>query len=110
MFIDRITRVEPEPWVVKPNGWIEAEYDVPPDAWYFRAEGAPAAPLSIILEIALQPCGWLAAYMGSALKSKKDLRFRNLGGRANPLSRDFAGFENRVRQNAAYQRLPRPAT
>ena len=82
MFIDRITRVEPEPWVVKPNGWIEAEYDVSPDAWYFRAEGAPAAPLSIILEIALQPCGWLAAYLGSALKSKKDLRFRNLGGRA----------------------------
>jgi 3-hydroxymyristoyl/3-hydroxydecanoyl-(acyl carrier protein) dehydratase len=82
MFIDRITKVEPEPWVVKPNGWIEAEYDVPPDAWYFRAEGAPAAPLSIILEIALQPCGWLAVYMGSALKSKKDLRFRNLGGRA----------------------------
>jgi 3-hydroxymyristoyl/3-hydroxydecanoyl-(acyl carrier protein) dehydratase/malonyl CoA-acyl carrier protein transacylase len=82
MFIDRITKVEPEPWVVKPNGWIEAEYDVSPDAWYFRAEGAPAAPLSIILEIALQPCGWLAVYMGSALKSKKDLRFRNLGGRA----------------------------
>ena len=83
MFIDRITQVEPEPWVVKPNGWVEAEYDVSPDAWYFRAEGAPAAPLSIILEIALQPCGWLAAYMGSALKSKKDLRFRNLGGRAS---------------------------
>jgi len=82
MFIDRITRVEPEPWVVKPNGWIEAEYDVPPQAWYFRAEGAPAAPIAIIMEIALQPCGWLAAYMGSALKSDKDLRFRNLGGRA----------------------------
>jgi 3-hydroxymyristoyl/3-hydroxydecanoyl-(acyl carrier protein) dehydratase len=82
MFIDRITRVEPEPWVVKPNGWIEAEYDVAPEAWYFRAERAPTAPISIILEIALQPCGWLAAYMGSALKSEKDLRFRNLGGRA----------------------------
>jgi 3-hydroxymyristoyl/3-hydroxydecanoyl-(acyl carrier protein) dehydratase len=83
LFIDRITQIEPEPWVVKPNGWIEAEYDVSPDAWFFRAEGAPAAPLSIILEIALQPCGWLAAYMGSALKSEKDLRFRNLGGRAS---------------------------
>jgi 3-hydroxymyristoyl/3-hydroxydecanoyl-(acyl carrier protein) dehydratase len=89
MFIDRITQVEPEPWVVKPNGWIEAEYDVPPAAWYFRAEGAPAAPFSIILEIALQPCGWLASYMGSALKSEKDLRFRNLGGRAS-LYREFS--------------------
>jgi PfaB family protein len=82
MFIDRITQVLPEPWVLKPDGWIEAEYDVSPDAWYFRAEGAPTAPISIIMEIALQPCGWLAAYMGSALKSNKDLRFRNLGGRA----------------------------
>ena len=82
MFIDRITQVQPEPWVVKPDGWIEAEYDVSPDAWYFRAEGAPKAPISIILEIALQPCGWLAAYVGSALRSKQDLRFRNLGGRA----------------------------
>ncbi len=89
MFIDRITQVEPEPWVVKPDGWIEAEYDVSPDAWYFRAEGAPAAPFSIILEIALQPCGWLASYMGSALKSEKDLRFRNLGGRAS-LYREFS--------------------
>jgi 3-hydroxymyristoyl/3-hydroxydecanoyl-(acyl carrier protein) dehydratase len=35
-----------------------------------------------MLEIALQPCGWLAAYMGSALHSQNDLRFRNLGGTA----------------------------
>jgi 3-hydroxymyristoyl/3-hydroxydecanoyl-(acyl carrier protein) dehydratase len=35
-----------------------------------------------MLEIALQPCGWLAAYMGSALRSQNDLRFRNLGGSA----------------------------
>ncbi|MGD9323657.1 MAG: beta-ketoacyl synthase N-terminal-like domain-containing protein [Desulfobacterales bacterium] len=82
MFIDRITQVQPEPWVLKPGGWITAEYDIPPDAWYFRAEGASTAPISIILEIALQPCGWLAAYVGSALRSKQDLRFRNLGGRA----------------------------
>ena len=39
-------------------------------------------PLCILNEIALQPCGWSAAYMGSALKSSHDLRFRNLGGHA----------------------------
>ena len=39
-------------------------------------------PFCILLEIALQPCGWLAAYMGSALKSDQDLKFRNLGGEA----------------------------
>ena len=30
----------------------------------------------------LQPCGWLAAYMGSALTSDIDVSFRNLGGTA----------------------------
>jgi len=82
LLIDRVLSAEPEPWVLKPDGWIEAECDVDPDAWYFRAERTPAMPISILLEIALQPCGWLAAYMGSALRSQKDLRFRNLGGTA----------------------------
>jgi len=79
-FIDRITSIEPEQWFLKPDGWVEAEYDVNPDAWYFKANRTPSMPYCIINEIALQPCGWLAAYMGLALKSQKDLRFRNLGG------------------------------
>jgi 3-hydroxymyristoyl/3-hydroxydecanoyl-(acyl carrier protein) dehydratase len=74
--------MQPPAWVLEPDGWIQAKYDVPPDAWYFKADRTPAVPISIILEIALQPCGWLAAYMGSALKSDQDLRFRNLGGTA----------------------------
>jgi 3-hydroxymyristoyl/3-hydroxydecanoyl-(acyl carrier protein) dehydratase len=82
LLIDRIITAEPEPWILKPDGWIEAEVDIDPNAWFFRSDRTPAAPISILLEIALQPCGWLAAYMGSALKSRCDLRFRNLGGRA----------------------------
>ncbi|CAB1057467.1 omega-3 polyunsaturated fatty acid synthase subunit, PfaB / omega-3 polyunsaturated fatty acid synthase subunit, PfaC [Olavius sp. associated proteobacterium Delta 1] len=82
LLIDRIVKAEPEPWVLKPDGWIEAECDVQPNAWYFHAERSPAVPISILLELALQPCGWLAAYMGSALRSQNDLRFRNLGGQA----------------------------
>jgi 3-hydroxymyristoyl/3-hydroxydecanoyl-(acyl carrier protein) dehydratase len=39
-------------------------------------------PFCILLEIALQPCGWLAAYAGSALHSDDRLFFRNLGGTA----------------------------
>jgi len=39
-------------------------------------------PFSVLLEIALQPCGWLAAYLGSALTSPTDLKFRNRGGSA----------------------------
>ncbi|RPH50128.1 MAG: type I polyketide synthase [Desulfobacteraceae bacterium] len=82
LFMDRITAIEPEPWILKPGGWIEAEYDVPPDAWYFRANRSLSMPFAVLLETALQPCGWLAAYMGSALKSSRDLKFRNLGGNA----------------------------
>jgi len=79
-FIDRIVSIEPEQWRLEPDGWVEAEYDVRPDAWYFKANKNPFMPYCIINEIALQTCGWLAAYMGSALKSQKDLKFRNLGG------------------------------
>ena len=81
-FMDRVTAVEPPPWVLKPGGWVEAQYDVPADGWYFAADGSGIMPLCVLLEIALQPCGWLAAYAGSALRSDKDLKFRNLGGRA----------------------------
>jgi 3-hydroxymyristoyl/3-hydroxydecanoyl-(acyl carrier protein) dehydratase len=81
-FLDRIVSVEPEAWALKPGGWIEAQYDVSPDEWYFKADRSSFMPFCVLLEIALQPCGWLAAYLGSALRSEKDLKFRNLGGNA----------------------------
>jgi PfaB family protein len=84
-FLDRITRIEAEPWRMVEGGTIEAEYDVPSDAWYFAADRQPAMPFAVLLEAALQPCGWLAAYMGSALASPVDLSFRNLGGSATLL-------------------------
>jgi 3-hydroxymyristoyl/3-hydroxydecanoyl-(acyl carrier protein) dehydratase len=39
----------------------------------------------VLLETALQACGWVAAFMGSALSSDEPLRFRNLGGSARQL-------------------------
>ena len=86
-FLDRIVRIEGcEPWQMVAGGTIEAEYYVPPDAWYFDAERAAVMPFAILLEVALQPCGWLAAYLGSALTSPVDLSFRNLGGTAELLA------------------------
>jgi acyl transferase domain-containing protein/3-hydroxymyristoyl/3-hydroxydecanoyl-(acyl carrier protein) dehydratase len=82
LFIDRIIAAEPKPWILQPDGWIEAQYDVRTDDWYFYANRLPVMPISILMEIVLQPCGWLAAYMGSALHSEKDLKFRNLQGSA----------------------------
>ena len=81
-FLDRITAVTGEPFVLKAGAACVAEYDVPPDAWFFESNRSTRMPFSILLEIALQPCGWLAAYCGSALTSPNDLSFRNLGGQA----------------------------
>jgi 3-hydroxymyristoyl/3-hydroxydecanoyl-(acyl carrier protein) dehydratase len=55
---------------------------VPPDAWYFGANRQKAMPFSVLLEAALQPCGFLAAYAGSALTTDEPLSFRNLDGTA----------------------------
>ncbi len=81
-FLDRIVRIEAQPWVMQAGGVIEAEYEVPSDAWYFEANRQETIPFAVLLEIALQPCGWFAAYLGSALTSAVDLSFRNLGGSA----------------------------
>jgi len=83
LLMDRVVASEPQAWNLKPDGWVESHTDVKPDAWYFRANRGKQMPICVLNEIALQPCGWLAAYMGSALRSPNDLRFRNLGGTAH---------------------------
>jgi len=80
MFVDRITEVKGEPWIMKEGAVAKAQYDVPSDGWFFESNRQAVAPYSVLLESALQPCGWLAAYIGSALTSEIDLSFRNLGG------------------------------
>ncbi|GAB4009943.1 hypothetical protein GCM10028808_19740 [Spirosoma migulaei] len=58
-----------------------SEYDVPADAWFYQQNAAPEMPYSILMEIALQPCGFLGAYLGSTLiVPDKDLFLRNLDG------------------------------
>ncbi|MDR3205008.1 MAG: hypothetical protein LBV23_09755 [Deltaproteobacteria bacterium] len=44
---------------------------------------SPAFPYAALNEIALQPCGFLSAYMGSALAFEGPMHFRNLGGEAS---------------------------
>ncbi|MGO9463395.1 MAG: hypothetical protein ACLQVF_04440 [Isosphaeraceae bacterium] len=81
-FIHRIMRIDAEPWVMAAGSAATAEYDIPPDAWYFDADRQESIPHAVLLEAALQASGWLAAYMGSALNSDDDLKFRILGGSA----------------------------
>ena len=64
------------------GGTIVAEYQVPPDAWYFAENGCRTMPYAVLLEAALQPCGWFASYKGSVLAAAEELYFRNLDGTA----------------------------
>jgi 3-hydroxymyristoyl/3-hydroxydecanoyl-(acyl carrier protein) dehydratase len=79
-FLDRIVSTTAEPWTMKAGGTAVAEYDVPPDAWYFARQAE--MPFTVLLEVALQACGWTSAYVGSALHGDTDLHYRNLGGTA----------------------------
>ena len=81
-FMDRVTAVGGPPWQMTAGAMVEAQYDLPASAWFFDAERQARMPFSVLLEAALQPCGWLAAYVGSALTSPRDISFRNLGGTA----------------------------
>jgi 3-hydroxymyristoyl/3-hydroxydecanoyl-(acyl carrier protein) dehydratase len=98
-FIDRVPRIDAEPWKMVSGARAEAQYDVAPDDWYFAAERQPVMPYAVLAEVALQACGWLAAYMGSALTGPDDLCFRNLGGDAEllrPVGRDPGTLTTRV--------------
>ena len=94
-FMDRVIKADHPQWEMTAAGWIETEYDIPENAWYFRANKTSTMPLCILLEIALQPCGWLAAYAGSALAAEQRLYFRNLGGRAE-LTRSLSKNSGKV--------------
>ena len=61
---------------------IEVEFDVPAaHAWYLRDNAYPTLPYSVWMEIALQPCGFLSAYLGTSLIfPEMDFFFRNLDG------------------------------
>ena len=59
---------------------LVSEYDVPEDAWYFLDNSHPAnMPYSVLMEIALQSCGFLSTHSGAILSFPElDLCYRNL--------------------------------
>ncbi|MCL1112610.1 3-hydroxyacyl-[acyl-carrier-protein] dehydratase FabA [Shewanella basaltis] len=65
----------------KPSSCV-AEYEVPANAWYFAKNSHPAVmPYSVLMEISLQPNGFISGYMGTTLGFPgQELFFRNLDG------------------------------
>ncbi|MDR2443722.1 MAG: hypothetical protein LBE31_09430 [Deltaproteobacteria bacterium] len=87
-FIDEATIRKGRLGTVAPGTQVEALYrpsDHPQSrAWLLGEAGGapPVLPYAALNEIALQPCGFLAAFMGSALAFQGPMHFRNLGGEA----------------------------
>ncbi|MFK8004209.1 MAG: 3-hydroxyacyl-[acyl-carrier-protein] dehydratase FabA, partial [Polyangiales bacterium] len=89
-FMSRVTRIDGELGACKPGAEIEIAYDVPESVWYFNENAQAVMPFAVLLEAALQPCGWLASFVGSALTvGDKDVSFRNLDGTGTVLTEVF---------------------
>jgi PfaB family protein len=83
MFVSRVVEMGAERLVTRPGSTLVMEYDVPTDIWFYRDNSAPFTPYSVLMEMALQPCGFLSAYMGPTLAYPDiDFYFRNLDGAA----------------------------
>ena len=98
-FVSRITKIDGELGECRAGMIIEAQYDVPADAWYFDDNGSDTMPFAVLMEVALQPCGWVGAAVGSALAMDDDVLFRNLDGTATVLAevrRDAGTLTTRV--------------
>lgn len=81
-----------------------AEYDIPLDAWFFEDGGTGTMPFSVLTEVILQPCGWLASYCGFALSG--ETRFRNLDGKGT-LHRQVRPGDGMVRTTTTLTRCSR---
>lgn len=79
-FMTRVARIDAPMNGMKSGSAVEVEYDLPAEQWYFEQNGTHTMPCCVLMEAALQPCGWLALFIGSALTSQGDLLFRNLDG------------------------------
>lgn len=79
-FMSNVPHVEGKIGGMEVGSVAVIDYDVPRGEWYFGQNAAYAMPFAVMLETALQPCGWLASYAGGALAAEENLYFRNLDG------------------------------
>lgn len=80
-FFSRVHSLNAPAGEAKKGASVVAEYDIPAADWYFD-DGRGVMPWAVLLEAALQPCGWLALATGLPLKTPEGLYFRNLDGDA----------------------------
>lgn len=56
-FLDRIVGVQGDAWTMAAGTSAVAEYDIPPDAWYFQADRQDRVPYAVLLEAASRHAG-----------------------------------------------------
>ncbi len=93
-FFSRVHSLNAPAGDAKKGASVVAEYDIPANDWYFD-DAAGLMPWAVLLEAALQPCGWLALATGLPLKTSEGLYFRNLDGDA-VVSRNLRPGPNRL--------------
>ncbi|NWH09671.1 MAG: beta keto-acyl synthase [Alphaproteobacteria bacterium] len=104
----RVITVDAPPGVPKAGASVQAQYDVPADAWYFGStEGT--MPFAVLLEVLLQPCGWLASYLGFAASRPEDVAFRNLDGDDAVMLRAVRPNDGRIDVEARLDRFAQAA-
>lgn len=99
--MSRVVDVQGPPGEIAAGRSVVIDYDVPPDAWYLQADPATGGsmPYAVLLETALQPCGWLTAWQRMAIEGGRDLYFRNLGGEGQHLA-EVTGATGTLRTTA----------
>ena len=88
LLMDRVLKIDGIRGRPDQLGAIQTEFDVPVDAWFYQDQDPRVTPYSVLMEMALQPCGFLCAYLGTMLLApQSDLYFRNLDGDARILQK-----------------------
>ena len=81
LMMDRIVSINGKRGSLKPPASIVSEFDVPDNTWFLEENEYSGIPFSLLMEIALQPCGILSAYLGTSLElPAENNQFRNLDG------------------------------
>ncbi|MGC9521521.1 MAG: PfaB family protein [Anaerolineae bacterium] len=88
LLMDRIVEIDGQPGDFAEPAMLRSEVDVSHASWFYQGSwyrGLP--PYAVLMEMALQPCGFLSAYLRSSLLDpERDLYFRNLDGHGRVLA------------------------
>ncbi len=116
--LSRVVEIDGEQGTLDPSAGLRQryaatlDYDLPharaerlfPEDDFVPEGGTGALPFALLMETGLQPCGWLASYVGSTLHSSENLHFRNLDGTGTVHAELRAGEDPRSTQGTVSTR------